>query len=263
MRHIRKALAVIAAAAAVTFTQTAVFAANDYPFATDRAGYVETTNLAGSGTLADPYIAYNAGQLKWVFKNGGYARLGKDITLTGDDAATLYVYSDEVHLDLAGFTYTVNFSNGGCVIDTGQSNTLYITDSKSGGAIRTNGTAIRAGISAKVHINGGTLAADGRAVRERQLELALEDALVGVGEDDARRDLPQKAVVLDDLARALDLDRLLSRALQRRAEHRRRQRRLRPRRPGQRHRVGGAGNDCRCGECNGENRPHLQSPSAT
>ncbi len=164
MRHIRKALAVIAAAAAVTFTQTAVFAANDYPFATDRAGYVETTNLAGSGTLADPYIAYNAGQLKWVFKNGGYARLGKDITLTGDDAATLYVYSDEVHLDLAGFTYTVNFSNGGCVIDTGQSNTLYITDSKSGGAIRTNGTAIRAGISAKVHINGGTLAADGRAV---------------------------------------------------------------------------------------------------
>ena len=144
---------------AAALTSTAVFGKTDLPFSTDRYREVETMDISGNGTERDPYIAKTYDQIKWAFDMGGYVKLGSDISADG----FVYVNAEEVHLDLAGFTYTVGAEKSAAFIIK-QTNALYITDSGANGKISANGSGIAAGVSAKLYIHGGSIVTAGTAV---------------------------------------------------------------------------------------------------
>lgn len=156
MKHTKTAAVLLAAFMSI-LPYVSVSAAADFPFATNKGYDVQTTDISGNGTLADPYIANDGAQLAWAFKTGGYVRLGQDISADGEDAVRLEIYSKEVYLDLAGHTYNVQFKDGGSAVYIAQGNALYISDSGTGGTITTNGNAVSGSISSKLHINGGRL----------------------------------------------------------------------------------------------------------
>ena len=164
MQNMKKGLAVLFTVTAALTINTAAYAAFDYDMAVDPYRYVETVDIAGNGTVSDPYIANTAAQLKYACRAGGYVKLGQDITVDAESAETIYISEKTVYLDLAGCTYSVEFQKSGSVFYINQGNTLYISDSGSGGKISTDGTAVSASISAKLHINGGIIKGDNHAV---------------------------------------------------------------------------------------------------
>ena len=147
---------------AVSLTSTAVSGKAVLPFSTDIYREVETMAVTGSGTVNDPYIAKTYEQINWAFGMGGYVRLGSDISAD----SLVYVAADEVHLDLAGYTYTSNSVKSAAFIIQ-QTKALYITDSGSNGKIAANGSGIAAGISAKLYMYGGSIVTENNAVVAR------------------------------------------------------------------------------------------------
>ena len=160
MSTMKKVILTVFTAILVAVSQLTASAAYDFPFSTNKMMDVVTTDITGNGTLSDPYIAKTPEHIKWAFGTGGYVKLGGNITTD----KTVYVSAKQVHLDLAGYTYNAEFSEGGSAIYVQQSNALYITDSGSNGAIVSNGTAIITSVSAKLYVHGGRIAGNSKAV---------------------------------------------------------------------------------------------------
>lgn len=136
-----------------------------------------TQPSSGAGTSESPYIINSADKLDWVFANGGYAQLNQNITRQDTQ---FEVTANPVHLDLAGYTLTVNpgtyyYSR---IIEVTSTGSLTITDSSGTNAGQITGGSLHPGCGAGIY-NSGTLVIEGGTITGNNAQ--LENSTQGYG----------------------------------------------------------------------------------
>ncbi|MBQ7266504.1 MAG: dockerin type I repeat-containing protein [Firmicutes bacterium] len=174
MKSMKRQLGILFAAVTVIMMSKAVFA------------------LTGNGTESSPYVVSSFSDIKSAFANGGYVKLGKDITT---DGSTLVIEKD-VSLELDGHKLKSTEYTGSYNLISLKNGTFTVNDSVGNGGIAADGNFY--GIytyGGKFILNSGAVTTD---YYNATALVTSSDTVINGGEVDSIRIIPEGKTVINN-----------------------------------------------------------------